>query len=55
MKQKELKFFTIGYNGYTTYLKNAGLLSRTKRGFIKITDRGLNVLKQNPLNINNDF
>src|SRR3989344_523873 len=42
-------------NGYTrfhdrlmwarTYLSKAGLVSNTRRGFIKITDRGLQILK----------
>lgn len=31
-----------------TYLKKAGLLEYTKRGFCRITSRGLEVLKQNP-------
>ena len=35
-----------------TYMKKAGLLETPKRGYLKITDRGLNVLKQNPTKIN---
>jgi len=35
-----------------TYLKKAGLIDTPKRGYMKITDRGLNVLKQNPVGIN---
>jgi len=31
-----------------TYLKMAGLLEYTKRGYFKITDRGLDTLKENP-------
>jgi restriction system protein len=38
-----------------TYLKKAGLLESTKRGYVKITERGLNVLKQNPSEINVKF
>jgi restriction system protein len=38
-----------------TYLKKAGLLEFTKRGYVKITERGLNVLKQNPPEINVKF
>jgi restriction system protein len=35
-----------------TYLKKAGLIETPKRGYLKITDSGLNVLKQNPSGIN---
>ncbi len=35
-----------------TYLKKAGLLESTRRSFFKITQRGLDVLKENPPNIN---
>ena len=38
-----------------TYLKNAGLIESTRRGFFKITPRGLDVLKENPPVINNNF
>lgn len=38
-----------------TYLKKAGLLESPKRGYIKITDRGLNILSQNPQVIDNKF
>lgn len=38
-----------------TYLKKAGLLESPKRGYFRITDRGLSVLKQNPSKINNRF
>jgi len=34
-----------------TYLKKAGLLESTRRGFFRITDRGLQVLKQKPAKI----
>ena len=37
------------------YLKKAGLLASTRRGFYRITQRGLKVLKQNPTQINNKF
>ena len=37
------------------YLYNAGLLERPKRGFYKITDRGLNVLKENPPKVDVKF
>jgi len=38
-----------------TYLKKAGLLDSTKRGFFKITPRGLDVLRKNPKAINVAF
>lgn len=38
-----------------TYMTKAGLLESTKRGYFQITERGLDVLKQNPPEINNAF
>lgn len=38
-----------------TYMKKAGLLETTRRGYFRITDRGLEVLKQNPPIINDAF
>lgn len=38
-----------------TYLKKAGLLENTKRGFFKISTRGLGVLKKGPKEINVKF
>lgn len=38
-----------------TYLVNSGLLSSRKRGYFKITQRGLNVLKENPDELNNKY
>lgn len=38
-----------------TYLKKAGLIESTRRGFFRITDRGLQVLKQNPVKIDVEF
>ncbi len=38
-----------------TYLKKAGLLDSTKRGFFKTTPRGLDVLRKNPKAINVAF
>lgn len=38
-----------------TYLKKAGLLTSPKRGYVLITERGLQALKQNPIDINNKF
>lgn len=42
---------TVLYNrlGWAqTYLKQAGLLTSTRRGFFRITERGMQVIKQNP-------
>jgi restriction system protein len=38
-----------------TYMKKAGLLKSAKRGYFQITERGLDVLKQNPPEIDNAF
>jgi restriction system protein len=38
-----------------TYLKKAGLLVGTRRGFFKITERGKQVLAQNPAKIDDKF
>jgi restriction system protein len=38
-----------------TYLKKAGLLEATRRGYVKITQCGLEVLQQNPAKINIAF
>ena len=38
-----------------TYLKKAGLLESTRRSFFKITQRGLDVLSQNPSRIDIKF
>lgn len=38
-----------------TYMKKAGLIESTRRGFFRITDRGLEVLKQNPVKIDLKF
>jgi len=38
-----------------TYMNKAGLLESTRRGYFQITDRGLEVLKNNPPDINVKF
>lgn len=38
-----------------TYLKKAGLLEYTKRGFFKVTNRGINILSQKPPKINVEY
>lgn len=42
-------------NWASSYLKHAGLLDSTKRGYFKITQRGLEVLQRRPQKINIDF
>lgn len=37
----------------STYLRKAGLLSRPKRGYVQITQRGRDILAENPAAINN--
>lgn len=43
----------VGWAG--TYLKKAGLMEAPRRGYLRITARGLEVLKQNPSKIDGDF
>lgn len=38
-----------------TYLKKAGLLETTKRGYFKITEKGLKVLKKHPIEIDVNY
>lgn len=38
-----------------TYLKKAGLLAATRRGYFRLTDRGAKVLASNPSRVNNEF
>jgi restriction system protein len=38
-----------------TYLKKAGLVEITRWGFFKVTDRGVDLLKQNPAKIDSKF
>lgn len=37
------------------YLEKAGLISRPKKGYAKITPYGMNILKTNPVKINYKF
>ena len=52
---KRVRIFYDRLQWSITYLKSAGLLSRTRRGFIQITNRGLSVLEKNPSQINNKY
>ena len=47
--------FTNRVGWARTYLKKAGLLMSPRRGFFQITDRGQNVLKENPPAINQKY
>jgi restriction system protein len=38
-----------------TYMKKAGLLKSTRRGYYRITDRGMDIIGQNPPEINRAF
>lgn len=38
-----------------TYMKKAGLLQSTRRGYYRVTDRGMDVIKQNPPEISRAF
>jgi restriction system protein len=51
--QQEVFLNRVGWA--RTYMKKAGLLDSTRRGYFKITDRGLDVLKQNPKKIDVQF
>ncbi|MCL4536197.1 MAG: restriction endonuclease [Nitrospirae bacterium] len=51
--QQEVFLNRVGWA--RTYMKKAGLLDSTRRGYFKITDRGLDVLKQNPQKIDVQF
>lgn len=49
---------TVFYNrvGWAlTYLKQAGLVKSTRRGYFKITERGIKVIEQNPDRIDLEF
>lgn len=51
---KQFRF--VNRIGWTrTHLKKAGLIKYSRRGFFEITDRGLQVLLDNPSNLNANF
>jgi len=37
------------------YLKKAGLIESTRRGYYKITQKGLNILSEKPSKIDNEY
>ncbi|MDQ3021947.1 MAG: winged helix-turn-helix domain-containing protein [Bacteroidota bacterium] len=49
------KVFITGFSGQRHILKMSGLIENTKRSHFKITERGLNVLKEKPTLINIKF
>ena len=49
------EIFTNRVGWASTYLKKAGLLESTRRGYFRITDRGRQVLAMDPPAIDNDF
>lgn len=49
------KIFTNRVGWARTYLKKAGLLDAPKRGFLQITERGREILKQGPVRIDAKF
>lgn len=51
--QQEMFLNRVGWA--RTYLKKAGLLDSPRRGYFKITERGLQVLKNSPVKINVAF
>jgi restriction system protein len=51
--KEELFANRVGWAG--TYLKKANLIEQTRWGFFKITDRGIELLRQNPAKIDAKF
>lgn len=49
---KKVSLFYDRVHWALSYMKNAGLMEGNRRGFFKITERGSNVLKQDPKAIN---
>ena len=52
---KKVSIFYDRVHWALSYPKNAGLIEGTRRGFFKITQRGIEVLKHNPEDINVKF
>ena len=52
---KKISIFYDRTHWALTYLRKAGLLVGTRRGFFKITERGKQVLNQNPTKIDKIF
>jgi len=49
------KEFKNAQNKTIKYLKKAGMLETTRRGYYRITERGQQILRQSPPNINTAF
>ncbi|NBD31381.1 MAG: hypothetical protein GVY17_00005 [Cyanobacteria bacterium] len=45
----------LGSRPAKTYLKKAGLVETTRRGYFQITERGRKILENNPNLIDNQF
>ena len=52
---KKVSIFYDRTHWALTYLKHAGLLIGTRRGFFKITERGKQVLNKNPVKIDDNY
>jgi len=52
---KKVSIFYDRTHWALTYLKHANLLESTKRGFFRITERGREVIKQQPKQIDDKF
>lgn len=50
-----IKIYVNRIDWACVYLKKAGLIESVKRGIIKITDKGINLLNSNPLKIDNEL
>lgn len=50
-----IKIYVNRIDWACVYLKKAGLIESVKRGIIKITDKGVNLLNSNPLKIDNEL
>jgi restriction system protein len=51
--QQTIIYNRVGWS--STYLKKAGLLESTQRGYIRITDRGIEVLRKKPSKIDVEY
>lgn len=55
MKNSKTTLLYYRIHWANTYLKKAQLLESTKRGHVKMTERGFTVLEENPSRINNSY
>jgi len=52
---EQRRIFSTQVRGARSYLRKTGLVESTRRGYLKITNRGLDVLRQSPPKINLSF